>query len=350
MIRNETGLLGPDALPSVIDLLKKAISLPVDKSTQLPDGYDAENDYYNLGLAYEESGRYDEADAALSTFLDTHPNDVGVTYERANIKWKQGRNEDTVQLYRQALKIRPHFLEALNNLAEVLIAVGSPAQAEAVVLGALYDAQGEWLVKDAGQRWRLYDTYAAAQLGMAAASGDDRFYPSALSSLDFAVALIERRTAQYPGERDAIALCYLRRGVCQAQLGRISQARSSLWGAYQHATPFSQVALASSRTLHRLPLSGSASWSIPLGPAGAGFVCLSIVVLIFAAVEMVRGTLNSAAFAAVAVACLGAAVIGICLPRLTSFKFGSTEATLQEQIIFTTIDAAEVSFTTPPRH
>lgn len=350
MIRKETGLLGPDGLPALIDLLKSTIDLPLDDSTKSIEDYKPEYDYSNLGMAYEESGLYEEADASILRYLEHCPDDVETVFQRGNVKWKQGKKQDAAFVYRGAIQIRPHFLEARNNLAEVLIALGSPAEAESLMLTALSDKEGEWLIKGEEQRWRLYDTLATAQLAMASASGDDVFFPMALANLDNAARLVEQQSGTPPAEADAIALCYLRRGACQAKLNHIQDARRNVWTAIRYATSNSEVALASRRTLYRLPRRSVDSYVIPLGPAGAGVAILSLAVLAFSADQMAKGSLNSAAFAIVAIAALGGVIVGICLPRLTSFKLGSTEATLSEQIVLTTIDPTEMAFTTPPRH
>jgi Flp pilus assembly protein TadD len=113
---------------------------------------------FNLGLAYAQAGRYQEAvqafEAALTLGADasTHSN-LGVVY------YKMGRLEDAVAQYQEALKLNPGDAEVRSNLAAAYVQLGRldeaqaeyekalalvPGLAEAFYgLGMVYAAKGE---------------------------------------------------------------------------------------------------------------------------------------------------------------------------------------------------------------
>jgi Flp pilus assembly protein TadD len=136
-----------DAAAAVRELEKAARNEPNSKEIQ-----------FNLGLAYAQAGRHQEAAQAFETALtlgadvNTHSN-LGVVY------YNLGRLEDAVVQYKEALKLKPDDAEVRSNLAAAYVQLGqldeaqaeyekalavSPTLAEAHYgLGMVYAAKGD---------------------------------------------------------------------------------------------------------------------------------------------------------------------------------------------------------------
>lgn len=70
----------------------------------------------NLGKAYLEDGRYDEAIAASQRALALDPGLARAHYNIGTAHLQQRQYEEAVASYERALELEPHLMEALNNL------------------------------------------------------------------------------------------------------------------------------------------------------------------------------------------------------------------------------------------
>ena len=83
----------------------------------------------NLGTAFYEAGRHDDAAARFRRAIQVQPdyvpafNNLGVALRAA------GRTDEALQVYRQGLALRDDYPDLHYNLANALLAIGRPAEA-----------------------------------------------------------------------------------------------------------------------------------------------------------------------------------------------------------------------------
>ncbi len=82
----------------------------------------------NLGLAFMEEGRAEEAAVQLEAALRLKGN-AEVAYDLGNLLAGTGDLERAMRYYRAALRLRPGFAEAHNNLGSLLVRTGRTAEA-----------------------------------------------------------------------------------------------------------------------------------------------------------------------------------------------------------------------------
>jgi len=83
--------------------------------------------YKNLGFAYLEGGRYDDAIASCRKAIELDPADAKV-YNNIGLAYgKQGRYDDAIASCRKAIELDPTYAKAYNNLG---IAYGEKGHAE----------------------------------------------------------------------------------------------------------------------------------------------------------------------------------------------------------------------------
>ncbi|HEX3731109.1 MAG TPA: tetratricopeptide repeat protein, partial [Opitutaceae bacterium] len=80
--------------------------------------------YSNLGTLYLEQGRAAEAERCLDQSLAIKP-DADAHYNLANILLAEGRLDDAVPHYREALRLKPDYPEACDNLGTALARLGN---------------------------------------------------------------------------------------------------------------------------------------------------------------------------------------------------------------------------------
>lgn len=74
----------------------------------------------NLGITYEELGRFDDARQAFEKSIQIDPRGALTWYNLGNTLFKAGRLEECRHAYTEALAIIPNYPEALNNLGALL--------------------------------------------------------------------------------------------------------------------------------------------------------------------------------------------------------------------------------------
>ena len=71
---------------------------------------------YNLGEAYQEQGRLDDAIKEYQAAINLNPYLVEPHYNLGMVYRAQGRLDDAVREYQEAIKLRPDYADAHNNL------------------------------------------------------------------------------------------------------------------------------------------------------------------------------------------------------------------------------------------
>ena len=107
----------------------------MQKTTELlPDDAEMHN---NLGLAFQERGRLDEAEASYRRALQIKSDFTDAHINLGNIYSDLGRLDKAQASYRRALQIKPNFASAHYNLGNTLMKLGQPKEAEASYRRAL---------------------------------------------------------------------------------------------------------------------------------------------------------------------------------------------------------------------
>lgn len=90
---------------------------------------DSKKSYFNLASAYKKNGQRDEAIALYKKSIEIDPASPGAYYNLANIYKELGRNDEAIPLYRNAVQNNPNFVDAYNNLGIVYSAKGEREEA-----------------------------------------------------------------------------------------------------------------------------------------------------------------------------------------------------------------------------
>jgi len=80
--------------------------------------------YNNLGNAYLDEGRMNDAIEEYKIALRLRPDYPAAHYNLGNVYKKRGRMNDAIQEYKTALKLAPNYAEAHNNLGNVYHKLG----------------------------------------------------------------------------------------------------------------------------------------------------------------------------------------------------------------------------------
>jgi tetratricopeptide (TPR) repeat protein len=106
--------------------------------------------YFNLGFSYGSLGRLPEAIEAFKRAIEIRPNYAEAYNNIGNAYGKLSRRRDAVEAYRQAVKIRPDYALAHNNLGIAYLAIGdrNSALAEYNILKSLKSAFADNLFKE----------------------------------------------------------------------------------------------------------------------------------------------------------------------------------------------------------
>jgi len=78
----------------------------------------------NLGSAFRQQGRLNEALAQFQKALAIDPNDEDVYNNLGNVFFQQKRTDEAISCYQKALALDPNFAEAHNNLGDVFLQQG----------------------------------------------------------------------------------------------------------------------------------------------------------------------------------------------------------------------------------
>jgi len=176
--------------PVAIDLISRAIKLDPGKASF----------YANLGLAYRDLKRFDEALACYERALAIKPDDADTLNNRGNLLRDLKRFDDALTSYARALAIKPDFADALNNRGATLSD-----------LKRLDDALAS------------YDRALAAKPDYAEALSNRGTALNALRRFDDALASFDRALVLHPGFAEALN----NRGNVLSELKRFDDALAS---------------------------------------------------------------------------------------------------------------------------
>jgi tetratricopeptide (TPR) repeat protein len=85
--------------------------------------------HINLGVAYLNRNRLEEADRELQEAIRIHPGAAEAHEALAAVRGKEGRPEEALELYRAALRLDPGSSTTHRELASLLLSLGDSAQA-----------------------------------------------------------------------------------------------------------------------------------------------------------------------------------------------------------------------------
>jgi tetratricopeptide (TPR) repeat protein len=89
-----------------IDSYKQAIRIDPDDAKA----------HYNLGTAYDELGKYEDAIVSYKQALMINPDDASTHYNLGLAYYNLGKYEEAIESYKQAIRIDPDYADAHNNL------------------------------------------------------------------------------------------------------------------------------------------------------------------------------------------------------------------------------------------
>ena len=102
-----------------VELITKALAIK-------PDYVEA---YNNLGNAFRDLGKLDDAATSYHKALDIHPNYVEAHFNLGNVLQDLRQLDEAVVSYQRALAIQPDYVDAYNNLGNALQDLGRQEQA-----------------------------------------------------------------------------------------------------------------------------------------------------------------------------------------------------------------------------
>jgi tetratricopeptide (TPR) repeat protein len=227
--------------------------------------------HYNLGFAYDATGRYQEAIDSYKQAIRIRPdyveahNSLGVTY------CKLGRWQDAMGDFNEALRIDPNHARSHNNRGGAYVRLGrfteaiedfnraikiDPDYAEAYNnLGVAYNDQGRWqdAIDAYKQAIRINPDYAEAYYNLGLAYGNLGLGADAIGAYRLAIRLrpddAEARNglawliATHPEikNRDTSEAISLARGVCELANYKDPRFLCTLAAAYASAGRFSEA-------------------------------------------------------------------------------------------------------------
>jgi len=92
-----------------------------------PSGKDSPGVHFALGYAYNQLGRFAEAEAAFRKTLELEPLNLRPKLSIAFILKNQGKTTEAIQMHRELLEVNPSDIYAANNLASILVHTDDPA-------------------------------------------------------------------------------------------------------------------------------------------------------------------------------------------------------------------------------
>jgi len=81
-------------------------------------------DWYNKGLALKEQGKYDEAIQAYDEAIRLDPNYAEAWYKKGNALIGQGKYDEAIQAYDEAIRLDPNYAKAWYNKGTALYSQG----------------------------------------------------------------------------------------------------------------------------------------------------------------------------------------------------------------------------------
>lgn len=136
--------------------------------------------YNILGYAYRDEADYAGAEQAFKKYVELIPNDPNPYDSYAELLLKMGRFDDSIEQYRKALSIDPHFPSSHFGIAADLMYLGRPEEATA-------DLQK--MADHAGDALEL----RIAFFGMAVVAADGGKFDKALEAMDKEYAVAEKK-------------------------------------------------------------------------------------------------------------------------------------------------------------
>src|SRR5258708_5598395 len=86
--------------------------------------------HYNLAMLFLEQNRLTEAEQSLCRVIALQPKDGEANFLLGNVLAGLGQPEQALECYRNAARIKPDFVEAINNIGAMLRIAGRLEEAE----------------------------------------------------------------------------------------------------------------------------------------------------------------------------------------------------------------------------
>src|SRR5437773_738365 len=148
------------------------------KATELAPSYSPA--FNILGYAYRQKGDYASAEQALKRYIELIPNDPNPYDSYAELLLKMGRFDDSVEQYRKALSIDPHFVPSHFGISSDLMYQGKAAEAQAELQKMAEQARNDGELR-------------TAFFGMAVVAADGGKLDKALQAMDKEYAVAEKK-------------------------------------------------------------------------------------------------------------------------------------------------------------
>jgi tetratricopeptide (TPR) repeat protein len=161
---------GQQDYPAAIEHLKKAPEIAPDYSLA----------YNMLGYSYRQVDDYANAELAFKKYIELIPNDPNPYDSYAELLLKMGKFPESVEQYRKALAIDPHFVPSHFGIAADLTYMGKPEDA---------DAELQKMVEVSRNDGEL----RTALFGMAVVASDGGKFDKAVQAMDKEFAVAEKK-------------------------------------------------------------------------------------------------------------------------------------------------------------
>lgn len=93
--------------------------------------------HYNLGIAYKDINKNEEAVASYKKAIEINPDFAGAYYNLGLVYKDMNKGEEAVALFKKAIDIKPDYAEAYNNLGVVYIVMNQKEEAVALFTKAI---------------------------------------------------------------------------------------------------------------------------------------------------------------------------------------------------------------------
>src|SRR5262249_33671719 len=136
--------------------------------------------YNILGYAYRQQGDYQDAEQAFKKYVELIPADPNPYDSYAELLLKMGRFQDSIEQYRKALSMDPHFMASHFGISADLMYLGKPSEAAGELQKLASEARNDGELR-------------IAYFGMAVVAADNGKFDQAAAHIDKEFAVAEKK-------------------------------------------------------------------------------------------------------------------------------------------------------------
>ena len=133
-----------------------------------------------LGYSYRQAGDYANAEQAFKKYIELIPNDPNPYDSYAELLLKMGKFPESIEQYRKALTIDPHFVPSHFGISADLTYMGKPDEANAELQKMTEQARNDGELR-------------TALFGMAVVASDGGKWDKAVQAMDKEFAVAEKK-------------------------------------------------------------------------------------------------------------------------------------------------------------